>query len=163
MVVVPCKIILIPELTRLMIQVVKSGIHVFRIRTWALRFWNTVKIWNPRTRGARIYAGVQNQRRWVRNPRQLLYHIAWLYAVQSNPARVFTILTNWALHFILQVSYTALFSIVLITHFTRTQPRVEVGKRADRCVRTRLKATLCLLKRKRSGISWKMLLRNSHQ
>ena len=37
--------------------------------------------------------------------------------------------------------------------FHENSTRVEIGRRADCCVRTRLKATLCLLKRKRNGTS----------
>ena len=36
-----CKIVWIPELTRIMI--LNCGIHAFTIQNQALRFWNTVK------------------------------------------------------------------------------------------------------------------------
>ena len=38
--------------------------------------------------------------------------------------------------------------------------RPKIGNRADGCVRIRLKGTLCLLKRKMNGSSWKNYIKN---
>ena len=51
------------------------------------------------------------------------------------------------------------FLFVLITHFTRTQPSVEVGKREGCCVRTRLKVTSGRLRRKGNGTLKEILLK----
>lgn len=92
---------------------------------------------------------IQNPRRWERNVERC---IRWYkrFHILSTP------------HSILQI-FTALVLILVVTHFTRVQPRVEIGKRADGCVKIRLKGTLCLLKRKMNGSSWKVLSKVSKQ
>ena len=51
--------------------------------------------------------------------------------------------------------------IVLITHFTRTQPRLEAGKRADCCVRGSSEGDLVSIEEEEERNFVKILSKNS--
>ena len=145
-----CKIIGIPQLTRLMI--VNSGIHVFRIPNCPLRFWNTDNNLESKDLGepesTRWYK-IQGVKWGIQDCLCMKLHDLMLC---QTILQEFSRFLQIKFKFMLQVS-SMLFLNVLIIHFTRTRPRVEVGKRADCCVRTRLEETMCLLKGKRSRTS----------